>query len=472
MSSASEPVWIVDDDQPIRWVLEQALKREGIESRSFCDAREALKAFDAGKPAVVVTDIRMPGLNGLQFLDFIQKREPCLPVVVMTAFSDLDTTVDSFQRGAREHLPKPFDIDEAVTLVRRLLEGADAKKADEADATPALGKTIVGSTPEIQEVFRAVGRLSKSDLNVLITGESGTGKELIARALFANSIRSKRPFVAINAAAIPADLLESELFGHEKGAFTGANQRRIGRFEQADGGTLFLDEIGDMPHDLQSRFLRVLSEGRFYRVGGIAQITVDVRIIAATNQNLEELIEAKLFRSDLYHRLNVVGIRVPPIRDRAQDIPLLIKHFLRRAADQLDIEEKHVTDEAMQIFMSYRWPGNVREIENVCRMMTVMTPSRTITAGDVPLAVDIVDAQGECDPDAFGPYDWEALLRRSVAQTLIDNPELTADMKLRFDRSMIETVLKHTGGSRIKAAELLGLSRNTLTRKIKDLGIA
>ncbi len=464
----TEPVWIIDDDQPIRWVLEQALRREGIDSRSFCNADDALEAFDAEQPDVVVTDIRMPGIDGLKFLDIIHSRQPELPVVVMTAYSDLDTTVDSFQRGAREHLPKPFDIDEAVNLVRRLMDKAARSPRPEAD-TAAVATSIVGTSPQIREVFRAIGRLSKSDLNVLITGESGTGKELVARALFANSIRSKRPFVAINAAAIPSDLLESELFGHEKGAFTGANQRRVGRFEQADGGTLFLDEIGDMPHDLQSRLLRVLSEGRFFRVGGVSQISVDVRVIAATNQNLEEQIEMKMFRPDLYHRLNVVGIRLPPVRNRREDIPLLVEHFLRESATQLGIGKKSTTAEAMEVFASYDWPGNVREIENACRMLTVMTPSKFINACDIPLQPS---ESGQSSGSGDGSnYDWDTPLRRFAAFAMEEDPERVTAIRDDFERALIETALEHTGGSRHRSAKLLNLSRNTLAHRISEFGI-
>ncbi len=467
-------VWIVDDDQSIRWVLEQALKKEGIESQTFCDAPAAMEALQSRQPSVVVTDIRMPDIDGLEFLDILHRQIPDLPVVVMTAYSDLDTTVDSFQRGAQEHLPKPFDIDEAVTLIRRLLEGSSAATLNDAKEETPLQTKIIGNSPQVQRVFRAVGRLSKSDLNVLITGESGTGKELVARAIYSSSIRQNRPFVAINAAAIPADLLESELFGHEKGAFTGANQRRIGRFEQADGGTLFLDEIGDMPHDLQSRLLRVLSEGKFFRVGGVNQISVNVRVIAATNQDLEELIELKQFRSDLYHRLNVVRIPLPPIRERSEDIPPLVEHFLREAAIQLNIEEKTVSDEAMQKLTAYSWPGNVREIENVCRMVTVMTPSNTITASDLPLAADDQSPSGERSNFSAEHYDWEKPLIRYLSLVLKEDGEdqAAAQLRDRFETLMITTALEKTRGSRHKAATLLGWGRNKLSRRILELKIS
>lgn len=468
----TEPVWIVDDDQSIRWVLQQALKGAGIDSRAFCDASVAMESFAETPPKVIVTDIRMPGQNGLQFLDHVQERMPDLPVVVMTAYSDLDTTVDSFQRGAREHLPKPFDIDEAIALIKRLMDSPlDDDLPERAD--PSIPSTIIGNSPQMQEVFRAIGRLSKSQLNVLITGESGTGKELVARALFANSVRSNRPFVAINAAAIPADLLESELFGHEKGAFTGANQRRIGRFEQADGGTLFLDEIGDMPHDLQSRLLRVLSEGRFYRIGGVNQISVDVRVIAATNQNLEEQIELNRFRPDLYHRLNVIRIAIPPVRKRPEDIPLLVEHFFRQAAQQLNVKEKTISRDAMELLASHRWPGNVREIENVCRMATVMTPSKTVTARDIPLTLAGGDADHAPVASSHALTDWESPLRAHAKRLVAERDEdVAASLKHQFERILLEAALMESNGSRIKAARKLGWSRNTVTRKIKDLGIA
>ena len=356
-------VWIVDDDESIRWVLAQALKQAGLNIRQFSDADDALEMFHREQPTAIVTDIRMAGSSGLDLLDSVHKVRPDLPVVVMTAYSDLDTTVNSFQRGAREYLAKPFDIDEAVSLVQRVLTESNGISPTILSNNPQATR-IIGKSTAMQDLFRAIGRLSSSDLNVLITGESGTGKELVARALYENSIRRDQVFIAINAAAIPADLLESELFGHEKGAFTGANQRRVGRFEQANRGTLFLDEIGDMPHELQSRLLRVMSENKFYRVGGTSEVTVDVRIIAATNQNLEALVKQNKFRTDLYHRLNVVRIALTPIRSRREDIPELLEHFLKRSAAQLNTKQKILSDDVTHYLESYGWPGNVREIEN------------------------------------------------------------------------------------------------------------
>ena len=464
---SAQPIWIVDDDHSIRWVLEEALKSEGLDARIFSDAEVALDAFNSERPKIVVTDIRMPGISGMDLLEQIHERAPELPVIVMTAYSDLDTTVESFQRGAREYLSKPFDIDEAVSLIRRVMsENGDDEF--ESDADVQTSTTIIGSSLPMQEMFRAVGRLSKSDLNVLITGESGTGKELVARALYENSIRKNRPFVAINAAAIPADLLESELFGHEKGSFTGANQRRIGRFEQADRGTLFLDEIGDMPHDLQSRLLRVLSEGRFYRVGGVNQITVDVRVIAATNQNLEQLIDQRKFRSDLYHRLNVVQIRLAPVRERTADIPQLVRHFLRKAAEELNTEEKIISKDAMNFLVSYDWPGNVREIENICRTITVMTASRHVDVSEIPLN-SFFNTFGS---EAATETSWESALRAHAEALLdVDSSDIVPHLKSQFDRSLLEAALVRTNYSRRGASKLLGWSRNTVARKIKELGI-
>jgi len=461
-----EPVWVVDDDESIRWVLNQALKKQGIASRSFCSASDALEQFDQELPQIVITDIRMEGIDGLSFLDRVHQMAPELPVIVMTAYSDLDTTVESFQHGAREHLPKPFDIEVAVALIRQVMDevtnGATTIGLEEPARTSMIGDSV-----PMQEVFRAVGRLSKSDLNVLITGESGTGKELVARALYENSNRKNQPFVAINAAAIPADLLESELFGHEKGAFTGANQRRIGRFEQANRGTLFLDEIGDMPHDLQSRLLRVMSEGKFYRVGGVNEICVDVRIIAATNQDIEAQVDNKSFRTDLFHRLNVVRIALAPVRDRGIDIPQLIRHFMIQAANQLNVEEKSFNQRAMECLCAYTWPGNVREIENFCRSITVMSPSRIILSRDLPPEIE------ECRYSArnleLAP-DWEQSLRFAIEQ-MLESDELAQNGRVRseIERVMLECTLKNTDGSRQKTADILGWGRNTITRKAKDL---
>ena len=466
MKSSAEPVWIVDDDESIRWVLTQALKKQGITSKSFCSAENALDQFDHELPKIVVTDIRMEGIDGLSFLDRVHHVVPGLPVIVMTAFSDLDTTVESFQRGAREHLPKPFDIDVAVTLIRQVMDEVSSS-TDPIDMEEPHSTSMIGDSLPMQEVFRAIGRLSKSDLNVLITGESGTGKELVARALYENSKRKSHPFVAINAAAIPADLLESELFGHEKGAFTGANQRRVGRFEQANRGTLFLDEIGDMPHDLQSRLLRVMSEGKFYRVGGVNEISVDVRIIAATNQDLEAQVQRKSFRADLFHRLNVVRIALAPLRDRGKDIPQLISHFMKQSANQLNVEEKSFSQGAMDCLCAYQWPGNIREIENFCRSVTVMSPSRIITSRDLP--ANIEDYVLRHDNPDMEP-DWEQTLRMSIEQMLeIDELVEQGAVRDEIERVMLECTLKYTDGAKQKTAEILGWGRNTITRKLKDL---
>ena len=466
MKIAAEPVWIVDDDESIRWVLAQALKSENILSKSFCSAEQALESFTKEQPKVFVTDIRMKGMDGLTFLDQIQRLNASLPVIVMTAYSDLDSTVESYQRGACEHLPKPFDIDDAVNLIQRVMDESDVAPK-KIPAKRVSTPTMIGDSPPMQEVFRAIGRLSKSELNVLITGESGTGKELVARALFENSVRRHQPFVAINAAAIPADLLESELFGHEKGAFTGANQRRIGRFEQADRGTLFLDEIGDMPHDLQSRLLRVLSEGKFYRVGGTRQITVDVRIIAATNQDLEEQVKQKIFRADLFHRLNVVRISLAPVRDRGNDIPLLIKHYMKQAVQELGVEKKQITTLAMQLLTHYDWPGNVREIKSVCRSMAIMSPTHAITIQDVPPGIK--SAQRETD-EHTSHTGWESDLRTGFRKMVVEQA-MKDDLNIRktVERVLLESVLEITDGSRHRAAEILDWHRNTVTLKISEI---
>lgn len=461
--SGKSIIWIVDDDESIRWVLAQALKQEGIGSRQFSSADEALAMFAHELPTIIVTDIRMEGRSGLEFLRWVQAEHPQVPVIVMTAYSDLDTTVESFQRGAREHLAKPFDIDVAVNLVQRVLQDVE----DKPETAPSNNRTktrMIGESTAMQELFRAIGRLSKSDLNVLITGESGTGKELVARALYDNSVRRDQVFVAINAAAIPADLLESELFGHEKGAFTGANQRRIGRFEQAEKGTLFLDEIGDMPHDLQSRLLRVMSEGKFYRVGGVTEISVDVRIIAATNQDLEELVRNNRFRSDLFHRLNVVRIALAPVRARIEDIPLLIQYFMKQAAKQLKTVPKTLSEDVMDFLISYEWPGNVREIENFCRSVTVMTPAKHIVLEDLPFV--------------FGHYqdahdmalDPEAILQNAINRLLHSSDGLKdGELSEIVERGMLKSVLRHTDGKIQRASEILGWGRNTVARKSREL---
>ncbi len=466
MKKSVEPVWIVDDDESIRWVLAQALKKERIDSRSFYDADSALDEFYKEHPQVVITDIRMQGMNGLDFLDEITRESSDVAVIIMTAYSDLDTTIESYQRGAREHLPKPFDIDDAVKLIRRVLNEAEIE-LDTVKETQQEQATMIGKSSHMQEVFRAIGRLSNSDINVLITGESGTGKELVARALYESSSRRRQPLVAINAAAIPVDLLESELFGHERGAFTGANQRRIGRFEQAHRGTLFLDEIGDMPHDLQSRLLRVMSEGKFFRVGGINQISVDVRVIAATNQDLEQLVKENNFRTDLFHRLNVVRIALAPLRNRREDIPLLVRHFMTRIAKELRTEEKVIADNAMKYLTSFNWPGNVREIENFCRSVTVMTPAKTVTIQD--LSPNIRNHRA-IHPEVKKDTNWDSELENVINKMLIDNQKYNnSDLRKRIERIMIKAVLNFTGWSKQESAKILGWSRNTMTRKVKQL---
>jgi len=375
-------VWIVDDDQSIRWVLERALSREGFDVRAFASANECLSAFDSGEPKVLVSDIRMPGASGIELLQQVKQRRPGLPVIIMTAFSDLDSAVSAFQGGAFEYLPKPFDLPKAVELIRRAVAESDREAAAE-ELIPESPE-MLGQAPAMQEVFRAIGRLSQSNVTVMITGESGSGKELIAQALHRHSARAKQPFVALNAAAIPRDLLESELFGHERGAFTGAQQMRRGRFEQAEGGTLFLDEIGDMPAELQTRLLRVLSDGHFYRVGGHQPLKASVRVIAATHQNLEERVRQGLFREDLFHRLNVIRLRLPPLRERAQDVPLLARHFLARSARELGVDAKRLSEEALASLCAFSWPGNVRQLENVCHWLTVMAPAQTVEFKDLP----------------------------------------------------------------------------------------
>jgi two-component system nitrogen regulation response regulator GlnG len=390
-------VWIVDDDQSIRWVLERALSREGFDVRAFASANECLSAFDSGEPKVLVSDIRMPGASGIELLQQVKQRRPGLPVIIMTAFSDLDSAVSAFQGGAFEYLPKPFDLPKAVELIRRAVAESDREAAAE-ELIPESPE-MLGQAPAMQEVFRAIGRLSQSNVTVMITGESGSGKELIAQALHRHSARAKQPFVALNAAAIPRDLLESELFGHERGAFTGAQQMRRGRFEQAEGGTLFLDEIGDMPAELQTRLLRVLSDGHFYRVGGHQPLKASVRVIAATHQNLEERVRQGLFREDLFHRLNVIRLRLPPLRERAQDVPLLVRHFLSRSARELGVDAKRLSDEALASLSAFSWPGNVRQLENVCHWLTVMAPAQTVEFKDLP--PEVIAAASQPSPVAY-----------------------------------------------------------------------
>ena len=457
-------VWIIDDDPSIRWVLEKALGNAQIPARSFADADAALHALAREQPGAMITDLRMPGLDGLAFLREVQAQWPRLPVIVITAHSDLDNAVAAFQSGAFEYLPKPFDIDQAVALVRRAARVQPPAAAD--GAAEARIPELLGTAPAMQQVFRGIGRLSRSSVTVLITGESGTGKELVARALHEHSPRTGRPFIALNTAAIPGDLLESELFGHERGAFTGAEAQRRGRFEQADGGTLFLDEIGDMSLPLQTRLLRVLAEGEFYRVGGQTAIRVDVRVIAATHQNLHERVAQGLFREDLYHRLNVIRLALPPLRERAEDVPLLLRHYLRTAARDLGVEPKTLAPEAERRLAAYRWPGNVRELVNVCRRLSVLAPGREIGSEDLPAEIGAGGA-------AKATADWQSALADWAARQAASGEGALLDLALpQFERILIRAALKRTQGHRQEAARLLGWGRNTLTRKLKELALA
>jgi two-component system nitrogen regulation response regulator GlnG len=459
-----KPVWIVDDDRSIRWVIEKALSREGIAFNSFSSAQEALDALSGGAPEVLVSDVRMPGLSGLELLQTVKQRHPAVPVIVMTAYSDLDSAVAAFQGGAYEYLPKPFDVDQAVELIRRALD--ESRREAEAIEPLAQAPEILGHAPAMQEVFRAIGRLSQSSVTVLITGESGTGKELVARALHRHSARASKPFIAINTAAMPKDLLESELFGHERGSFTGAQQQRRGRFEQAEGGTLFLDEIGDMPAELQTRLLRVLSDGSFYRVGGHQQMKVNVRVIAATHQNLEQRVREGSFREDLYHRLNVIRLRLPSLRERAEDLPLLARNFLAASARQLGVEPKRLSDDALHHLTRMEFPGNVRQLENLCHWLTVMAPGQVVEAGDLPAELREQSPGGQPGADWIGALEQEAERRLARGETGI----LDA-LGRQFERALIVRALARTGGRRIEAAALLGMGRNTITRKIQELGI-
>jgi len=511
-----KPIWIVDDDASIRWVLEKALARENLATRSFASGREALAAFETDTPQVLVSDIRMPGESGLDLLAAVKESHPGLPVIVITAFSDLDSAVASFQGGAFEYLAKPFDIDKAVALIRRALE--ESLREASVEIAPAETPEILGQAPAMQEVFRAIGRLSQSNVTVLITGESGTGKELVARALHKHSPRAAQPFIALNTAAIPKDLLESELFGHERGAFTGAQAMRRGRFEQAEDGTLFLDEIGDMPFDLQTRLLRVLSDGHFYRVGGHQPVKANVRVIAATHQNLEQRVRDGLFREDLYHRLNVIRLRLPSLRERREDIPILVRHFLVQSAHQLGVEPKRLSEESQRFLAGLELPGNVRQLENLCNWITVMAPGQTVEVKDLPR--DLTQAQQSlpalnslgtptavampapsagpltgsmsgavggngADGSALGlaaggfgsalpngADGWIGLLELQAARMLSDGQVEVMDVLGRqFESALIRTALKHTHGRKNDAAIRLGIGRNTITRKIAELGI-
>ena len=544
-----DEIWVVDDDQSIRWVLERALAKEGFRVRSFREARDVIAALDESVPKVLVSDIRMPGESGIELLYQVRQKRPDMPVIIMTAYSDLDSAVSAFQGGAFEYLPKPFDLSQAIELIRRAVNEHDV--AEEPVEAALEGQDMLGQAPAMQEVFRAIGRLSQSAVTVLVTGESGTGKELIARALHRHSARAGKPFVALNMAAIPRDLLESELFGHERGSFTGAQQQRRGRFEQADGGTLFLDEIGDMPAEMQTRLLRVLSEGHYYRVGGHQAIKSNVRVIAATHQNLEERARQGLFREDLFHRLNVIRLRLPPLRDRVEDIPLLARHFLAKSAADLGVEAKRLAPDAVEWLQRAEWPGNVRQLENVCNWLTVMAPTQVISARDLP--PEIIGSRDQAAPGAASPTTlegllnqdawstapagaaaaprgeaagppaiglpgatsapgeqllamgeaeaapaalppWAELLAREAARQLAagndgvagnggngvpgdpggemaEQSGVMARFTRIFEATMIRAALKHTRGRRVEAAQRLGIGRNTITRKIQELGL-
>lgn len=459
-----KPIWIIDDDKSIRWVFEKALARTDMDFKTFASVPEALNALAREEPQVVVSDIRMPNGSGLDFLQEIKQRHPYIPVIIMTAYSDLESAVAAFQGGAFEYLAKPFDVDQAIEIIRRAVEES-MRQATEIVAQEETPE-IIGQAPAMQEVFRAIGRLSRSHSTVLINGESGTGKELVASALHRHSPRVDKPFIAINTAAIPKDLLESELFGHERGAFTGAQAARRGRFEQADGGTLFLDEIGDMPSDLQTRLLRVLCDGQFYRVGGHQPVKVNVRIIAATHQDLEERVKLGLFREDLFHRLNVIRLRLPPLRERREDIPLLVKHFLQHSARELGVEAKQPSAAALRYLSTLTWSGNVRQLENVCHWLTVMAPGQNIDVADLP---------PELKEDAAKPSgatSWQEALGSEVTDALNRGEHEILEIRTQeFERILITKALQHTGGRRIEAATQLGMGRNTLTRKIQELGI-
>ncbi len=497
-----KPIWIVDDDESIRWVLEKALARENLATRSFSNVRDTVEALKSATPQVLVSDIRMPGESGLELLQIVKTMHPGLPVIVMTAFSDLDSAVSAFQGGAFEYLAKPFDLDKAVELIRRALE--ESLRESNVEQAAAETPEILGQAAAMQDVFRAIGRLSQSNVTVLITGESGTGKELVARALHKHSPRSSQPFIALNTAAIPKDLLESELFGHERGAFTGAQATRRGRFEQAEGGTLFLDEIGDMPFDLQTRLLRVLSDGHFYRVGGHQSMKANVRVIAATHQNLEQRVREGLFREDLYHRLNVIRLRLPSLRERHEDIPILTRHFLAQSARQLGVEAKRVSEPAMQFLASLDLPGNVRQLENLCNWITVMAPGQTVEVKDLPAELIsggvvppapgmAMNGESAYTEPAFGVAaerepaqttmvgsatalpersNWIMMLEAEAAHMLMaGKPEVMDALGRQFESALIKTALKHTHGRKNDAAVRLGIGRNTITRKIQELGI-
>ncbi len=466
----SEQVWILDDDSSIRWVLERALQGAKITSASFAAAESLWQALETSKPRVIVSDIRMPGTDGLTLLERLQLHYPEIPVIIMTAHSDLDSAVSAYQAGAFEYLPKPFDIDEAIALVERALSHVKEQVQSQPVEPQVKTPEIIGEAPAMQEVFRAIGRLSRSSISVLINGQSGTGKELVAGALHKHSPRKEKPFIALNMAAIPKDLIESELFGHEKGAFTGAASVRQGRFEQANGGTLFLDEIGDMPLDVQTRLLRVLADGQFYRVGGHSPVQVDVRIIAATHQNLEQRVADGQFREDLFHRLNVIRVHLPPLSQRREDIPQLATHFLASAAREMGVEGKSLAKETAVKLQQLDWPGNVRQLENTCRWLTVMASGQEILPQDLP--PELLENPVVVHSSQATPTDWQSALRTLVEERLqAGDTELLNELMPTFERIMLETALQHTHGHKQDAARCLGWGRNTLTRKLKELAM-
>lgn len=466
MSRDKKTIWIVDDDRSIRWVLKRSLENANYEVVTFENADSTLNALHQHHPHALISDIRMPGQDGLYLLERLRSDYPDIPVIIITAHSDLDAAIAAYQGGAFEYLPKPFDVDEAVELVRRACQPTQLQATNSRSVSALQNASeIIGEASAMQEVFRAIGRLARSNITVLITGESGTGKELVAHALHRHSPRSRGPYIALNTAAIPSELLESELFGHERGAFTGAQSQRHGRFEQANGGTLFLDEIGDMPAELQTRLLRVLADGEFYRVGGHSPIRVDVRIIAATHQDLEQRVKNKLFREDLYHRLNVIRIRIPPLHERHEDIPLLLDHFLKQAAIELDTDTKRLRPEVSEHLSHYHWPGNVRELENICRWLTVMAAGNEVHMEDLPPELHQVSKNEKW-------FDWEEAMTHWAQQSISHTQEPLLNIATpRMERILINTALRFTNGRRQDAAKLLGWGRNTLTRKINELNI-
>lgn len=475
-------VWVVDDDEAIRWVLEKTLSTQSLESRIFSDAHSVLESLTIDTPDVLISDIKMPQMDGLTLLEKIKQTHPHLPIIIMTAHSDLDTTVNAYQVGAFDYLPKPFDIEQVIDLIEKAVKqktpNLKAKNAPTKTSSISKPYEIIGDAPMMQELYRTIGRLSRTSISVLLNGESGTGKELVAKALHRHSPRSSSPFIAINMAAIPKDLIEAELFGHEKGAFTGATSNRAGRFEQAHNGTLFLDEIGDMPLDVQTRLLRVLADGEFYRIGGHQLLRVNVRIIAATHQNLDELVQKGLFREDLFHRLNVIRLPIPPLRERTEDIAELSDYFLQQASEELDIGKKNLSPEVLALMTNYSWPGNVRQLENLCQHVTVMANADVVFIDDLPsellTAKPLIEPSHSLKnksvpPQAMEPASWEDQLRDWAKIKLNNNAEQLYTLSLeKFEKILIESTLEHTNGHKQKAAKILGLGRNTLTRKSKE----